>query len=124
MNNKIIVLISLFILFGPNSVCLAGKTSFSGSASCFMPYQLEINEEQTTPGTNQETQAPAVSGANGDYDIQEEILREPNEEKTLWDGKDMAQIEETTSCPSCDICSIGPEQKIKSETILYTIYAR
>lgn len=121
MKTKIVVLISFFILFASNNTCIAGKTSFSGSASCFMPYQLELSE-QTTQDTHQETQAPAVSGANGEYEVQKEVI--PQEEKIIWNDNDMTQIEETTTCSSRNNSNISPSPDMKSEIILYTIYAR
>ncbi|MFH1691703.1 MAG: hypothetical protein ABIC68_03930 [Candidatus Omnitrophota bacterium] len=119
MKATTIILISCFILLGANDICLAGKTSFSGSASCFMPYQLEFEEEKPQ-STSDELQTPAVTGANGEYEVQKEIIAPDKTEKNFSNDDNMFLTEQAT-CPSC---SINNESHINSETIVYTIYAR
>lgn len=121
MNTKIAIIISLIIQLSASGVCLAGKTSFSGSASCYIPYQLEYGEEERDK-TNDDAQIkPIVTGANGEYEIQKEVRKDDQTDTSFWDKDHMTTLEETASYSAR---STSYETKQNSETIVYTIYAR
>ncbi len=100
---------------------MAGKTSFSGSASCFMPYQIEFEEQKTVETSEEDQTTPKVIGANGEYEIQKEVITNTEEEASFLDEDGITKIKEATTYPAR---GSNPEAGPNSETIVYTIYAR
>ena len=96
MDIKKISLITILVLLLGINCCLAGETTITGTASCYMPNLIEF-KSQATASTHPSLASlvPIPSGASGKYEVQKEEKLVQTESNAVATNASGAQIKVT-----------------------------